>query len=88
MEVSVRELKGHLSRYLRLVQEGQPVLITSHAKPVARLEPVVVSAEKDPAARLADAPGVSWSGGKPKGTRVRLRGEGATAAEVVLEDRR
>jgi prevent-host-death family protein len=88
MEVSVRELKVHLSRYLRMVQEGEPVVVTSHAKPVARLEAVAAPTARDPAARLADAPGVSWSGGKPKGARVRLRGEGATAAGVVLEGRR
>ena len=88
MEVSVRELKVHLSRYLRLVREGEPVLITSHAKPVARLEPVTPPTGGGPIERLASAPGVKWSGGKPQGARVRLgRGPG-TASEAVLKDRR
>lgn len=88
MEVSVRELKVHLSRYLRLVQGGVPVLITSHSKPVARLEPVTIPAAGDPVERLAGAPGMSWAGGKPKGARVRLGPGAGTASEAVLEDRR
>ncbi|MBI5014273.1 MAG: type II toxin-antitoxin system prevent-host-death family antitoxin [Deltaproteobacteria bacterium] len=40
MEASVRELKEHLSRYLRAVEAGEPVVITRHSRPVARLEPV------------------------------------------------
>jgi prevent-host-death family protein len=88
VEVSVRELKVHLSRYLRLVQGGEAVVITSHAKPVARLEPARAPAADDAAGRLARAPGVVWSGGKPKGARVRLRPGSGTASAAVLEDRR
>jgi prevent-host-death family protein len=40
MNVSVREFKDRLSKYLRLVGEGEPVVITSHNKPVAILNPV------------------------------------------------
>ena len=39
MEVSVRELKANLSAVLRQVEAGQSAVITSHRKPVARLEP-------------------------------------------------
>ncbi|MDW7712504.1 MAG: type II toxin-antitoxin system prevent-host-death family antitoxin [Deferrisomatales bacterium] len=88
MEVSVRELKVHLSRYLRLVQSGEAVVITSHAKPVARLEPAGAPAAEDVSARLARAPGVVWSGGKPQGARVALRPGSGTASTAVLEDRR
>ena len=87
MQISVRELKVHLSRYLRLVQEGEPVLITSHSKPVARLEPVKPPPAQDPLDRLASAPGVKWSGGKPQGARVPLGHGSGTASEAVLEDR-
>ena len=37
MEVPVRELKNRLSEYLRKVQAGAEVVITSHGKAVARL---------------------------------------------------
>ena len=39
MEVTVRELKAHLSAIVRRVQAGETALITSHRKPVARLVP-------------------------------------------------
>lgn len=39
MEVTVRELKAHLSAIMRRVQAGETALITSHRKPVARLMP-------------------------------------------------
>lgn len=38
MEVSVAEAKNHLPRLLRAAEAGQPVVITRHGKPVARLE--------------------------------------------------
>lgn len=37
IEVGVRELKNHLSRYLSGVQEGTDVIVTDRGKPVARL---------------------------------------------------
>jgi prevent-host-death family protein len=88
MEISVRELKEHLSKYLRLVQAGEPVLITRHEKPVARLEPVHTVEAVDPADRLRSAQGVVWSGGKPRGSRVRLEPGARSASDMVLEDRR
>ena len=36
-EVNVAMLKQHLSHYLRLVEAGQEVVVTSHRRPVARL---------------------------------------------------
>ncbi len=88
MEVSVRELKAHLSHYLRAVQGGEPVVITSHDRPVARLERVEALPSRNEAERLACAVGIAWSGGKPGGTRVRLGPGGLSAADIVLDDRR
>lgn len=39
MEVSVRELKNRLSAYLRLVADGETLIVTSHKRPVARILP-------------------------------------------------
>ena len=39
MEVSIRELKSHLSAVLRQVGAGETATITSHRKAVARLIP-------------------------------------------------
>lgn len=41
MEISVRELKNHLSKYLRRAQAGEEIVVTSHGKAVATLAGVV-----------------------------------------------
>lgn len=38
-EVSVYEARNKLSRLIKLAQEGQETVITSHGRPVARLVP-------------------------------------------------
>jgi len=37
MQVSVRELKNHLSEYLKRASNGEDVTVTSHGRPIARL---------------------------------------------------
>jgi prevent-host-death family protein len=88
MEASVRELKEHLSQYLRAVEAGELVVITRHSRPVARLEPVREEGPEEGVARLAASPSVLWAGGKPAGCRVPLGPGDKTAADLVLEDRR
>lgn len=39
-EVSVRELRQHLSRYLRRVEKGEHLLVTERRRPVALLAPL------------------------------------------------
>ena len=36
--VKISELKNHLSRYLRQVQRGQPVLVTDRHRVIARID--------------------------------------------------
>ncbi len=40
VEVGIRELKNHLSRYLNRVQDGEDVIVTDRGRPVARLSAV------------------------------------------------
>lgn len=40
MNVAVRELKDHLSEYLKRVSAGEELVVTSHGKPIARLAPL------------------------------------------------
>ena len=37
--VGIRELKAHLSAYLRRIKKGESLSITEHGKPVALLTP-------------------------------------------------
>lgn len=93
MEVSIREMKNCLSKYLKLVQAGRDVVITDRGRPVARLTIVQPSAKDAEAEYIRRIRALPWvrpgNGKKVKGLRegIPLRGEGPTAAEIVLQDR-
>jgi prevent-host-death family protein len=40
MEVSVRDLKDHLSEYLRRVENGERLVVTDRKRPIAEIAPV------------------------------------------------
>lgn len=40
MQTSIRDLKDHLSQYLRRARRGEEIVVTSHNRPVAKLVPV------------------------------------------------
>jgi prevent-host-death family protein len=88
--VGVRELRAHLSAYLRRVVRGESVIVSDRRrKPIARLVPIPRGADDEWLEQLAareivvppTAPFVL-----PKS--IRLKGKGKLAAEIVLEDRR
>lgn len=93
MEVSIREMKNRLSKYLKLVREGKDVVITDRGLPVARLIVVQPSAEEAEAEYIRRIQALPWvrpgNGGKVRGAKhpIRLRPGDKTAAEMVLEDR-
>jgi prevent-host-death family protein len=87
LTVGIRELKAHLSSYLRQVKLGDSVVITERGKPVGRIVPISPSLE----ARLqdlAEAGLTAWSGRKlsPMAPVARTRGQ-QTVADLLLEDR-
>jgi prevent-host-death family protein len=86
MQVSIRELKAHLSQYLRWAQAGQSLEITSHRKTVARIVGVA-DASDNGLARLLAGGAATWSGGKPGGASLRLSAKGTPVSQMVLEDR-
>lgn len=94
ISVGVREMKAHLSRYIRLVQEQQTgVSVTARGKTVARLVPasvvmpsardVLVSLAAQGLVELPKAPGRSLAG-KP----VVPKAGGKPLSEMIVEDRR
>jgi len=92
METSVRELKAHLSEYLRHVAAGEEVVVTSHGKPVARLTAVLPRAlteterEAEAIAKLESLPWVRpGRGGKVMGSSrpMPAAGEGSTSEEIM-----
>ena len=87
LTVGIRELKAHLSSYLRQVKSGASVVITERGKPVRRIVPIRPS----PEARLQDlieAGLAAWSGQRlsPVPPVTHTRGE-QMVADLLLEDR-
>jgi prevent-host-death family protein len=39
VEVGIRELRAHLSRYLDQVREGEEIVVTDRGRPIARISP-------------------------------------------------
>jgi len=85
--VSVRELKGRLSHYLRLAREGESVVITDRGVPIGRIVPIGQNLEQRLTA-MHEAGVAQWSGRKLERRKppAKLRGE-KTVAEVLVEDR-
>lgn len=84
MEVGVRELRDHLSRYLNAVREGDEVTVTDHGKAVARLVPV---GQPRPLDRLiAEGLVTPAQASKPTRSGGRIKAKG-TVSDLVAEQR-
>ena len=95
MGVSVRELKNHLPEYLRRVQDGEELTVTSHGRRIARLSAYIEGRDGDDpeAAAVAHLNALPWvRAGTGGGLRVPKRriptppGE-PLITELVLKDR-
>lgn len=78
-KVNVATLKGKLSFYLKLVQEGEEVLVTSYRQPVARIVPPHARSQQisRPSRPVSDVRGV-------KGLKRRIT---VSAVRSLVEDR-
>jgi prevent-host-death family protein len=86
MQVSIRDLKAHLSRYLAQARQGTTLEITSHRRVVARVTGVPESGTPALAALIARG-AAQWDGLKPQGARIALTPGGTPVSRLVLEDR-
>lgn len=92
MDVSVKELKNRLSEYLKRVVAGEVVVVTSHGRPVARIEAISAGKRESEVAainRLNTLPWVRPALGKPKGLAQLIHMEPGekTLSDLLLEDR-
>jgi prevent-host-death family protein len=87
-QTGVRELKDHLSEYLRRVRQGERVVITDRGRPVAALVGLPTEPPAEIAWSLVHLGLAEWSGGKPRGQSDPPRIPGRRAEEIVIEDRR
>jgi prevent-host-death family protein len=59
--VGTRELKNHLSEYLRRVKAGETLIITERGKPVGQIVPIQADLT-DRFIKLAEAGVIDWNG--------------------------
>lgn len=91
--VGIRELKTHLSKYMRRVKSGEIVIITEHGKPVGRIVPNAEYSIEERMLALRESGFLSWEGEglppklEPREPTTRLNSN-ITAADLILEDRR
>jgi len=86
MKTSIRELKAHLSEYVRRASQGEIIEVTAHGREVAKLVP---QDRGEGAGRLVGTPGILWRGGKPEGlARAEVMPNGIRLSDYVAEDRR
>lgn len=85
--IGVRELKAHLSRYLKEVKSGRTVLVTEHGKPMGRIVPASQSLESRLQA-MAQAGLIAWNGKKlvPMSPVARVHGK-RTIASLLIDNR-
>lgn len=88
--VNIRDLRAHLSAYLRDVAAGETITISSRGqRPIARLVPVEVDPDLEKLTELAETGVVKLGTGKPGSHRpVKPRRTGRSVADIAIEDRR
>lgn len=84
--VGIRELKAHLSDYIRRARVGESVVITDRGVQVAELRPL--SPEVRAALQLVEEGRAEWGGGKPTVTAPTIRIKGSPLSETILGERR
>ena len=86
MKISMQKFKSHLAKYVRELEAGKMLELTSHRKVVARLIGVPQTKSAG-VARLLAVGIASWQGGKPRGAAIAVRAEGKPVSAMILEDR-
>jgi prevent-host-death family protein len=85
--VGIRQLRDHLSDYLRRVREGEHLRITDRGEPIGDLVPADSSAAAIRAQELVRQGRARWNGGKPRGLKSAPRPRAGTVGDAVIEDR-
>jgi len=85
MDVGIRELRTHLSRYVERVKRGEELTVTEHGRPVARLVPLDGERKIDRLIREGVViPARSRTGWLPE-KLIRVKG---SVSDIVIEQRR
>ena len=100
MQVSMREFKTHLSKYVHQAHAGQTLEITNYKQVIVKVTAVekhmhykTAHTAKKTVETLSGedlllaANFITWNGQKPKGASVVLSNHSQTIADLVLEQR-
>ena len=85
--VEIRQAKSHLGEYLRKVRAGERVVITEHGKPIAEITKPRSAADERLEGMIREGL-ATWGGGKPRGSKKRVKIKGQPISETVIEERR
>jgi prevent-host-death family protein len=86
VKTNLRDLKAHLSEYVRKAADGEDIVVSVRGRVRAKLIAGETPRGLD---ALADEPGIMWNRGKPKGLSEPKRlDQGRSLSDWVLEDRR
>lgn len=86
-KVGLRDLKDHLSEYVRQVKAGATLTITERGRPVGRMVPMRPDLEER-LQELMDSTSIAWSGKKLRPIQPPAKARGSrTVAGLLLEDR-
>lgn len=86
--IGVRELKAHLSEYLKRAQAGERLTVTDRGRAIAVLSPAESPRNIDWLHAMVAEGKARWGGGKPMGLSPRIKSRGKLASQMVIEDRR
>ena len=88
VSVGVRELKAHLSHYLKKVKAGEKIIVTDRKEKVAIISPLGNETDEDKILALIQRGTAYWFGGKPLGIPSRIASKGKKVSDAVLDERR
>lgn len=92
LQVGVKELRNRITHYLRLVKEGEQVIVTDSGRPFAEvraLDPTLRRSHVPPRLLALAARGIATLGtGGPFPDIEPIAVGGKPLSEIVLEDRR
>ena len=88
LQVGLREANMHFSKYLKLVREGQEVIVTERGKPVAVIKPLIKERMPEDKIKSLEDQGIlrrAVKGKLPLGRTIAI--EGKPLSETILEGR-
>ena len=88
IKVGLREANMHFSKYVKLVRQGQEVVVTERGTPIAVIKPLAREGGPEQRVRLLEEQGVlkrSSRSAIPSGSPIAIKGR--SIADTVSEER-